>query len=681
MRYKYIHIFAASFLVAGMSVQFVMSYNQARHHVQETIDLKNQIAHEKILFELYDAYEVIDQLKQSVAENLSQPDNMMKETGNLLKRYPGFFCMHVDFTEDYYPEKGKWYSMFSYRLNDSISTMNTDGNQFDYSQREWYEGALNSGDKGYWGKAYWSDVINNTLFTYSDDIVDSQGNPVCVVGVDFSISWLQQLLEQFKPIDEAVCMIYSSDGTVLTASENQAGSDPLDLSEDKWILSRQTFEEIDMEMVIAVPKQLIWKDILWIILWPLVVFVLGSVIVGILIRRMLRDQQEKAQLETEKKVISHELQIAHDIQMGILRNDFPHDEDIVVHADLLPMLEVGGDLYDFSRQGDVLWFIIGDVSGKGVPATMFMSATINLFRSALGHQTSPKAIVEEMNAVLSDNNPSLTFVTAFIGRLHIPSGQLTYCNAAHMPPLVLNPDRSVRCIKMIPNLPLGFDEKYKFVEEGCLLGKDEKLVLYTDGVTESRDATWKMMGGEKWREIVRHDDDLLGAVRQYIGEAEQTDDITLMTICKRSEVQPVSLHVPNHIDQWPLLRRTLHEYGVCIGIEKSALKKLEVALEEAVVNIVNYSQATEIGLIVQRDAPRPASPLDPSRNGRQSVVSITLTDNGVPFDPTSVETDPAKAIDELQIGGMGISLLRRIVDELHYERTNEWNQLTIIKYL
>ncbi|MCR5366623.1 MAG: SpoIIE family protein phosphatase [Prevotella sp.] len=265
--------------------------------------------------------------------------------------------------------------------------------------------------------------------------------------------------------------------------------------------------------------------------------------------------------------------------------------------------------------------------------------------------------------------------------LRIPSGQLTYCNAAHMPPLVQNPDRSVRCIKMIPNLPLGFDEKYKFVEEGCLLGKDEKLVLYTDGVTESRDATWKMMGGEKWREIVRHDDDLLGAVRQYIGEAEQTDDITLMTICKRSEVQPVSLHVPNHIDQWPLLRRTLHEYGVCIGIEKSALKKLEVALEEAVVNIVNYSQATEIGLIVQRDAPRPASPLDPSQNGRQSVVSITLTDNGVPFDPTSVETDPAKAIDELQIGGMGISLLRRIVDELHYERTNEWNQLTIIKYL
>lgn len=88
---------------------------------------------------------------------------------------------------------------------------------------------------------------------------------------------------------------------------------------------------------------------------------------------------------------------------------------------MLPMLDVGGDLYDFSRQGDLLWFLVGDVSGKGVPAALFMSATVNLFRSALNHQHSPKAIMEEISAVLSDNNPSLTFVTAFIGCLHIPS--------------------------------------------------------------------------------------------------------------------------------------------------------------------------------------------------------------------------------------------------------------------
>lgn len=248
---------------------------------------------------------------------------------------------------------------------------------------------------------------------------------------------------------------------------------------------------------------------------------------------MLRDQREKARLETEKEVISRELLIAHDIQMGILRNDFPNDDEVGVHADLLPMLEVGGDLYDFSRQGDFLWFLVGDVSGKGVPAAMFMSAAVNLFRSALNHQHSPKAIMEEMNAVLSDNNPSLTFVTAFIGRLHIPSGQLLFCNAGHNLPLVKSREGSAKSIEIVPNLPLGFDGLFEFVEEGSLLREGETLVLYTDGVTEARNVAQKMLGEQQWIEMVTQDGDLLDAVMQYIGEAEPTDDITIMTIKKK----------------------------------------------------------------------------------------------------------------------------------------------------
>ena len=108
MRYRYIHILAALFLIVGMTVQFVMSYRQARHYVQESIDLKTQIAHEKILFELYDAYEVIDQMEQYVADHLSEPNSMLKGTSDLLKRYPHFFCLHIDFPAYFYPEKGKW---------------------------------------------------------------------------------------------------------------------------------------------------------------------------------------------------------------------------------------------------------------------------------------------------------------------------------------------------------------------------------------------------------------------------------------------------------------------------------------------------------------------------------------------------------------------------------------------
>jgi anti-sigma regulatory factor (Ser/Thr protein kinase) len=237
--------------------------------------------------------------------------------------------------------------------------------------------------------------------------------------------------------------------------------------------------------------------------------------------------------------------------------------------------------------------------------------------------------------------------------------------------MVKSSDNSVRLINMIPNIPLGYEKTFKFVEEGCMLDMDEKLVLYTDGVTEARDTERKMMGEPKWLDIVSHDDDLLEAVKRYIGEAEPTDDITLMTIRKKSAAQPISVRVPNHIEQWPSLRRTLHEYGVCVGIEKHTLKKLEIALEEAVVNVISYSHATEMELKIQRS----------SLNVQRPALNVTLTDNGVPFDPTSSECDTAKVIEERQIGGLGISLLRQITDEQHYQRTDEKNQLTIIKYL
>ena len=126
-------------------------------------------------------------------------------------------------------------------------------------------------------------------------------------------------------------------------------------------------------MVTAIPKSHILKSLRLGILLPLSVFVLGILVVGLLIRRITRDEQVNARLETEKEVLSHELEIAHDIQMGILKDENEKkkaqgDGDIELQTLLVPMREVGGDLFDFHREGDELWFIIGDVSGKGVPA-------------------------------------------------------------------------------------------------------------------------------------------------------------------------------------------------------------------------------------------------------------------------------------------------------------------------
>ena len=156
---------------------------------------------------------------------------------------------------------------------------------------------------------------------------------------------------------------------------------------------------------------------------------------------------------------------------------------------------------------------------------------------------------------------------------------------------------------------------------------------------------------------------------RHIGRAEQTDDMTIMTIRLTHDVQPLTLHLENRLDQLPVFRNALHNYGLCAGVDKRTLKRLEVALEEAVVNIIHYSQATAIELKVE---------CQKSKAERQFCIKIS--DNGTIFDPTAQkEVDTAKNAEERQIGGLGIALLRQMADELHYRRMDNQNELTIIK--
>ena len=518
------------FLIVGMGVQFAVSYRQASRNVREQMDLKMEIAQEKLLFEMYDAYEAVEKMEDAVTDNLSRPDKLFRQTYDILRFYPSFFSCYVAFPEYYYPQKGKWFCPCTYRIGDKFRTIDFGDERYDYFTRAWYKGALQSGDKGFWSQPYTDEDFEETIFTHSDNLMDKEGNLVCVVALDFSVAWLKQMLEQYKPFDEAVCILYSSDGKLLTASDNLGTIDPATLTPENWLFSSQTLSPVDIQMVIAVPKKHIWESIRWSILMPFVVFVLGILVVTLLIRRLWRDEKKTIRLETEKKVLENEMRIANTIQMGILRKDFPQEDGIHVQAYLFPMLEVGGDLYDFYRRDDELWFIIGDVSGKGVPAALFMSATVNLFRSALGHLSTPKAIMEEMNHVLSDNNPSITFVTAFIGRLNISDGQLQYCNAGHLPPLVKDEAGNVRTIAIDSNIPLGVDAQYTFTEQQSALAKGEVLILYTDGVTEARNSERQLMGEQRWIEMVKSYPELLPAIKRFIGRAEPTDDITLMTI-------------------------------------------------------------------------------------------------------------------------------------------------------
>ena len=681
MNRRLLPIVCAVFLVIAMTVQFLVSYSREKTDLMQDMEYKMELAQKDFIFEMYDMHEATDEITHFFPE-FDDEKELYSLLERVLQHYPALYSCYITYLPECSPIPGKWSCPTAFRVKeDSIITYDAE-DRIPYAERDWFIGALKSGtDEGHWSTPYNDGTHADPVFTYAQKVYDSEDKLVGVAGADYTLDWTGQLLEDVRPYDDAVCQLFSSDGTLIV------GSGAVGKQYDMIVIEK-VLEPTDMRLVISVPKCHIRKEIAGIILITLAVLLTGVVIIGLLLYHIRREHDAFVRMETTNKLMEKEMQIAHDIQMGMLpkqqssvSSQQSAGDGVQLEADLLPMREVGGDLYDFHREKDDLWFIIGDVSGKGVPAAMFMSAAVNLFRAAGVRAKSPKQIMEEMNAVLSENNPSLTFVTAFIGCLHIPTGQLLYCNAGHCQPLVVRNQKSVDCLPIEPNIPVGFDGKFRFVEQGAMLGEGDSLVLYTDGITEARNAGHEMLGMKRWKEIVSSNqqsaisnqqsvESLLGEVKAFIGAAEPTDDITLMTITKTSAVEPLTLRVENKMEHWPKIRLALHNYGLCAGMNTRALKKLEMAIEEMVVNIVNYSGAEWMELTVNGERL--------TVNGERLVV--ILRDNGGKFDPTQqaeVDTDAVTA--ERQIGGLGIALVRQIADELSYRRVDGVNELTIVR--
>ncbi len=682
MKTKHLPIVSALFLVIAMTIQFVVSYQWEKKRVLEHIDYEMELAQKDFIFEIYDIQDAGEEMVDFLNRRLDNPEAILRHTNTIVRRFPDVMSCYVSFRPCYYNDSDYWYCPASWRVGDSIVTTLYGDKEHDYFQRKWYKGAIQSEKGLYWSQAYQDEDFNDPICTHSIRF-EKDSDFVCVIGLDFSLLWVNKMLNDIKPFDDAYCKLMSSDGSMVLATDESLEHNTKLLKKSDWIISSVMLSPVDMRLEIGVPKHHLLESVWKKSLITLGVLLIGILVAGLLIRLIRRDQAAFARVETENKLMEREMHIASTIQMGILRkgqrSNVKGDKwtDAMLQAALVPMQEVGGDLYDYFRKGDDLFFIIGDVSGKSVPAAMFMSATVNLFRSAVRRLQSPKAIMEDMNAVLSDNNPSMMFVTAFIGRLHIPTGELLYCNAGHLAPIVYSTgqrDGETKVLPLEPNIPMGYEGQFKFKEQGTMLHQDEMIVLYTDGITEARNEQHEMLGSKRWIDIItKHhnafrdgDFEAINNIGlQFVGKAEQTDDMTIMTITKTSPDEPVSLRVENKMDQWPTLRSTLHNYALCAGMDARALKKLEVALEEAVVNIVNYSQATEIELKIKNE---------------ELKIILILSDNGIAFDPTAQEEkDINKAVEERQIGGLGIALVKQIADEVSYRRIDETNELTIIK--
>ena len=288
--------------------------------------------------------------------------------------------------------------------------------------------------------------------------------------------------------------------------------------------------EKEREQMAARQKQLI-----------LYIAIASLLVIGLIVYILLHRKAERrmAKLSAEKERMESELRIAHNIQTQMVPSKFPHLEGLEIYASMTPAREVGGDLFDYLLSDGKLYFCLGDVSGKGVPAALFMTQAVKLFRAIAKQKVSPAEIATRINNELSENNEQGMFVTMFIGCLDMTTQHLDFCNCGHNPPVIGESGRSCNYLQMDPNSPLGLLPGMEFKGEEIESIKGKTLFIYSDGLNEAENLQLEQFGDDRLLNILlstRFDsahqvvETMKSAVDQHRNGAEPNDDLSMFCI-------------------------------------------------------------------------------------------------------------------------------------------------------
>ena len=400
---------------------------------------------------------------------------------------------------------------------------------------------------------------------------------------------------------------------------------------------------------------------------------------------LMRYIDELKETTITKASIESEIKVASAIQSSMLPRvfpPFPERKDIDLYATMIPAKEVGGDFFDFFIRNEKLFFCIGDVSGKGVPAAMLMAVTHSLFRAASAHESDPGVIVRNINETVCLDNESNMFVTLFLGVLDLPSGRLRYCNAGHDCPFVLGDQLST--LDCVPNLPIGVLSDMKYLTQEYTFESSSTLFLYTDGLTEAMDASHNQFGESRTKPLLESCgkqglgprqilDAVLEGVHAFVKDADQSDDLTMVALSYTpspfSTILSESLTLNCDIARVPELNDFIMSVTERLGMDPSLTGQVQMAVEEAVVNVMNYAYPEKRNGFVTIKA---------LSDGHE--LRLVIIDSGIAFDPTKKEkADVTLSVEERPIGGLGIFLVRELMDSVNYERVDGRNILMMIK--
>ena len=391
---------------------------------------------------------------------------------------------------------------------------------------------------------------------------------------------------------------------------------------------------------------------------------------------------EQAAITQKTSRIESELTLARDIQKGMIPDEFPAFPDRTefdLYAIMKPAREVGGDYYDFALvDNSHLAFVMADVSGKSISASLFMAVAKTLMKSHAKRGLKPSEIFRAVNNTLCDGNKTGLFVTAWMGIIDLNTGKVIYANAGHCPPVIVR-NGVPEVLSCKPCFILGGMENMEYPDFEIKLEKGDIIYLYTDGVTEAENVTNELYGTERLLNVIRGNyncdmkefcDNIEKDIHDFEKGNEQFDDLTMLALrYKGSEVQKITL--PAVVDSIEKVTEFVNDRLQKSNIPQKIQTQIDVVIDELMSNVTKFAY---------RDGKNGDISVEMEVN--EEEIAMTFRDSGVPFNPLEqADPDVNAPLEQRKIGGLGLFLVRKTMDKLNYVYENGQNVLTVIKKL
>jgi sigma-B regulation protein RsbU (phosphoserine phosphatase) len=523
---------------------------------------------------------------------------------------------------------------------------------------------------------------------------------VGVVFADIATNWLKDVMDEEKVYESTQRFLVTGHYNMLAGKVNPAFKEVLqilkaDNDRDGYFMmtskdgvKRHVFYtpvggKTDWVLINIVDDGEVFGRLRSMQMMMLLPLIIGLFFAWLIVWRSSNNLKNLKRVNAEKERIDSELQMASQIQQSLLPQGELDAEDAELAGFLKPAREVGGDIYDYFIRDGKLFFCIGDVSGKGAPSAILMAVIHALFRSASAYESNPARIMQTINETSCRGNDTNMFVTMFIGVLDLPTGNLRYCDAGHDAPIIME-NGEYKMVDVATHLPLGVFDDVQYGVQSLTLQPDSIIFLYTDGLTEAKNRARRQFGLKRVQDVLEdctgqnpHEmlETITKTVDGFVKNAEQSDDLTMLVIRYTPQqfesTLTETLTIKNDIRAIKQFSDFMKSATAKLDIDASLAKKLQLAVEEAVVNVIDYAypMGTEGDITINMLS-----------DGHS--LHFQIIDEGVAFDPTSRQkADTTLSAEDRQIGGLGILLLRELMDSINYERTDGKNVLTLIKKL